>query len=261
MRKISAIFFTIICLAALLFSYSTWKEKIQAAGGQNAQPANAETQKNATEAAIEESLPSLDVAALAANMDSNVRTVFLDRSKAGEKLQVLVVGSQSMDSGEPGYAELFLNDLADAYPDFVEADSMSFDGTSAAFLQEEVDLTVGYDVVVFEPFTLNNNGIVEIESEHEHIQEFAGRLRAEVADAALVLHPPQPIYGAQFYLTQVKGLEEFALRQNYGYINHWTAWPETTDIGLKDYLTEDGSPAQRGAEAWASELNTYFIAN
>ncbi|WP_158290575.1 hypothetical protein [Planococcus koreensis] len=45
MRKISAIFFTIICLAALLFSYSTWKEKIQAAGGQNAQPANAETQK------------------------------------------------------------------------------------------------------------------------------------------------------------------------------------------------------------------------
>ncbi|WP_158290574.1 hypothetical protein [Planococcus koreensis] len=49
-------------------------------------------------------------------MDSNVRTVFLDRSKAGEKLQVLVVGSQSMDSGEPGYAELFLNDLADAIP-------------------------------------------------------------------------------------------------------------------------------------------------
>ena len=260
MRKISALLFIIICLAALIFSYSTWKEKIQAAGGQNSQAPVSEAQEKEPDTSVQEPLPSLDIAALSANMDSPVQTVFLDRSEAGEKLQVLVVGSKAMDSGSPGYAETFKEAMVEAYPDFVEVDSMSFDGTSADFLEEDVDLSAGYDVVVLEPFTLNNNGIVEIEREHEHIQEFAGRVRAEVSDAALVLHPPQPIYGAQFYLTQVKNLEEFALRQNYAYINHWTAWPDSTDTGLKDFLTEDGSPAQKGAQAWASELNAYFIA-
>ena len=260
MRKISAIFFTIICIAALIFSYSTWKEKIQAAGGQNAQPAATETPNEASGATPAEAFPSLDIEKLTANMDSDVRTVFQQRFDAGEKLQLLVVGSDAMESGEPGYAELFVTAMTEAYPGFVEIDVVPFDGTSAEFIEANTDLSAGYDVVLLEPFTLNNNGVVEIESEHAHIQEFAGRVKAEVSDAVLVLQPPQPIYGAQFYLTQVSNLEEFALRQNYGYINHWTAWPETTDVALKDYLTEEGTPAQRGAAAWATELNAYFIA-
>lgn len=260
MRKMGAILFVIICIAILVFSYSTWKDKIQAAGGHNAASAVNEAQETEAETDAAESFPSLDIPALTANTNANVRSVFMNRSDAGETLQVLVVGSQAMNSGNPGYAELFEKSLTAAYPGFVEVDILSFDGTSAGFIEENIDLDAGYDVVVLEPFTLNNNGLVEIEREHAHIREFFGRVRTEVTDAVLVLHPPQPIYGAQFYLTQVKALEAFALRQNYAYINHWTAWPNTDDIALKTYLTDSGSPAQQGAAAWATQLSTYFIA-
>lgn len=260
MRKFSAFFFIILCLFALIFSYSSWKEKIQAAGSQNVSPTVVTSQEKAPDNVVEESLPSLDVTALTANMDEEAQRVFSNRFDAAEKVQILIVGSQAMDSGEPGYIELFNQSMTEAYPDFVDVDNVSFDGTSADFLLESTDLSAGYDIVVLEPFTLNNNGLVEIEREHEHIQEFAKRVRAEVTDAVLILQPPQPIYGANFYLTQIKGLEEFALRQDYAYINHWNAWPATNDIELKNYLTDSGSPAQKGAEVWATELSTYFIA-
>lgn len=260
MRKVSAILITVICIFVLIFSYLSWKEKIQAAGLQKEQTAVNKTQEKISNTDVQESFPSLDISSLAANMDSDVRAIFLDRLEKGETLQVLVVGSEAMNSGSPGYAELFENSMVNAYSNFVDVDSVSVDGTSAYFLEQDINLSKGYDVVILEPFTLNNNGLVEIEREHEHIQEFAGRVSAEVADAVLLLQPPQPIYGAQFYLRQVKALEEFALQQNFGYINHWTAWPDTNDIALKTYLTDSGSPAQQGAEAWATELSTYFIA-
>lgn len=261
MRKITAIAFAIICLIILIFSYSAWKDKIQAAGGPQAEPAMLDAQEKGTDLDAAESFPSLDTSVLPAAMNPAIRTLFTNRSEAGETVQVLVVGSQAMESGAPGYAELFTTAMADAYSGFVEIDSLAFDGTSAAFTEEDIDLGAGYDVVVLEPFTLNDNGRVEIERGHAYIEEFADRVRSEVADAVLVLHPPQPIYGAQFYLTQVNALEEFALQRNYGYINHWTAWPDTNDIALKTYLTDSGSPAQPGAEAWATELSKYFIAN
>lgn len=260
MRKFIAILFVISCLAVLIFSYSAWKDKIQAAGVQNLEASVIEEQEITTESDTSESFPSLDVSVLPKDMNTEVRSLFLNRSEARDIVQVLLVGSQAMDSGSPGYAELFTKSMEDAYAGFVEVDSLASDGTSAAFIEEKIDLSAGYDLVILEPFTLNNNGLVEIEREHAHIKEFAGRITSEVEDAVLLLQPPQPIYGAQFYLTQVKSLEKFALRQNYGYINHWTAWPDTNDIALKTYLTDNGSPAQQGAEAWATELGTYFIA-
>ena len=127
-------------------------------------------------------------------------------------------------------------------------------------LASELDLTNAYDVVLFEPFTLNNNGLVTIEDEHVHINAFREQLATHVEDAVVVLHPPQPVHRATYYPTQVSSLASFAATENIPYIDHWADWPDTESDELPQFLTEEGAPNSEGAEIWANALISYFIA-
>lgn len=264
LRKIGAVVAIIACIGILLFSYMNWKDKIESAGTKPAEasaPAEVKEEKDEEKKEpVEEDIASIDIDGLTNEMDEQVREVFMERNDSEEKLQLLIVGSEAMDEGSPGYAQALTESLEEAYGDFVGTDVVSFDGTSAEFLDEETDLSAGYDVVLMEPFTLNNNGIVEIEAEHEHIMEFFDSVQAEESDAVLVLHPPQPIYGAQFYKSQVTALQEFAIRNDFAYINHWAEWPDTEDETVKEYLDDDSNPNNDGAVIWADALTAYFIA-
>ena len=260
MKKFGVILCVILCGIILTFSYASWKEKLSAAGKPAEQEVAAETVEETEKETIEESAPSieLDLDSLTASMDPQVKEIFFNRKEQDEKVQLLVVGSDAMEFGEPGYGELLVSALEETYGDFVETELFSFDGTSQEFLASGPQLSAGYDVVLMEPFTLKNNGIVEIEVEHEHIESVFGEVLSSESDAVLVLQPPQPIYGAQYYRTQVTALEEFAGMRNYAYINHWEQWPSSEDLTLKDYLTEESNPNQRGAETWADALIAYF---
>ncbi|MGI2327664.1 SGNH/GDSL hydrolase family protein [Planococcus sp. YIM B11945] len=262
LRNLGAFVLIVLCLAVLVFSYIIWKDKLASASGNSSAPA-VEVQKEEpaeAEEPVSEGSSQVEFEKLTAAMDEQVREVFVNRNKAGEKVQLLIVGSSVMEDGEPGYAKLLMDSLEEAYGDFVEAETISFDGTSLEFLEEDVDLSKGYDVVLMEPFTLKDNGNVTIEDEQFVIEKFLGKVQAEVSDAALVLHPPQPIFQAKFYLAQVEALEEFANLNDYAYINHWSNWPDTEDPALEDYLTEDSDPNGEGAAIWADSLSSYFIA-
>ena len=264
MKKIGIGLCILLCGLILIFSYVSWQEKLAAAGKTPAQVKTATpTEKTSSEAEeiVEENTPEIDLEILTADMDRQVQQLFISRMEQGEKVQMLVIGSDSMDAGAPGYGELLKDALETSYEGLVEVELMSFDGTSEEFLMSQPQLSAGYDVVLMEPFTLKNNGIVEIEIEHQHIQEVFDEIETSLDDAVLVLHPPQPIYGAQYYRTQVTALEEFAARRDYAYIDHWEQWPSTEDLTLKDYLTEDSDPNNRGAETWADALIAYFTGN
>jgi len=267
LKNLSILLIIVFCGIILIFSYTSWKEKISSAGTppETAAPAvhtdeSAEQTDTTAEqpAADGDETADINLADLTAGMDAQVKEMFFNRKEQGEKVQLLIVGSEAMDSGEPGYGELLTDALESAYGGFVETATMSFEGTSEEFLLSSPQLTTGYDVVLLEPFTLKNNGRVEIEVEHLHVQNLFGEILSAESDALLVLHPPQPIYGAQFYRTQVTALEEFAELQGYAYIDHWQQWPSTEDLTLKEYLTEDSNPNNTGAETWANALIAYF---
>ena len=250
----------LLCGIILIFSYASWKEKL-ASAGKPAEQASASAAVEETEEEVEavsEETSAIDLEELTASMDPQVQEVFFNRKEQGEKVQLLIIGSDAMNDGEPGYAKLLADALESSYAGFVETETMPFDGTSEEFLMGGPELSAGYDVVLMEPFTLKNNGRVEIETEHLHIQNVFGEILSAESDAELVLHPPQPIYGAQFYQTQVNALEQFAEMRDYAYINHWDGWPSTEDVALKDYLTEDSNPNNTGAATWANALIAYF---
>lgn len=264
MKKIGIVLCILLCGIILTFSYISWQEKLAAAGKTPVQAVTSPTSEETageTEEPADEVAAEIDIEALTSGMDPQVQELFNDRYEQGETLQMLVVGSESMEAGEPGYGELLKEAIETSYGSFVEIELMSFQGTSEEFLLSSPQLSDGYDVLLLEPFTLKNNGRVEIELEHEHIQEMFGEIQAATDDAVLILHPAQPIYGAQFYRTQVTALEEFAEIRDYAYIDHWEQWPSTEDITLKDYLTEVSDPNNRGAETWADALIAYFTGN
>ncbi|MGH2317002.1 SGNH/GDSL hydrolase family protein [Planococcus sp. SE5232] len=257
--KIGAVLAVLVCVIALVFSYLTWQDKLENVLDKPEEARAQSADKAEEEPEIETNDDSVNVEGLIANMDPQVQAIFEARNSEGESVKLLIAGSAALASGEPGYAEQLEASLAEAYGNFIETDIVSIEGTSESLAN--VDLSAGYDVVLLEPMTLMNNDRIAIEQEREHIREFDAALTAEKEDALVVLHPPQPIYGAGYYLSQVTALNEFASTNGYAYIDHWSAWPDTDDELLKEYLAEDGLPNNKGAQVWAEELQAYFIAN
>lgn len=259
--KLGGLVAVLACLGILVYSYLSWQDKLQGAGTPeqtaNAQTENtdSETQTTQTESTGDDSVN----AELFANMDEQVQELFLQKNSEGETLQLLIVGSEALESGDPGYAERLQTSLEEAYGESIEVTIKAVDGTSDAL--QSVDLSAGYDLALLEPLTLMNNDRISIEDERQDVIAFSDRLEQENSDALVILHAPQPIYGAGYYLAQVQALSEFANIYGYPYIEHWDAWPDTDDIALKEHLTEDAVPNVKGAETWATELANYFIAN
>ncbi|WP_404334466.1 SGNH/GDSL hydrolase family protein [Planococcus rifietoensis] len=259
--KLGALVAVLACLGILVFSYLSWQDKLQGAGTPdrtaNAQTENtdSETQTTQTESTSDDSVN----AELFANMDEQVQELFLQKSSEGEALQLLIAGSEALESGDPGYAERLKTSLEEAYGESIEVTIEAVDGTSDSL--QSVDLSAGYDLALLEPLTLMNNDRISIEDERQDVLDFTTRLEEENSDALVILHAPQPIYGAGYYLAQVQALGEFANIYGYPYIEHWDAWPDTDDIALKEHLSEDAVPNDKGAETWATELANYFIAN
>ncbi|WP_252501991.1 SGNH/GDSL hydrolase family protein [Sporosarcina sp. Marseille-Q4943] len=272
-RKIAVAIFILVCLAALLFSYNSWKQKlagtssdetvveapsgIAATDGEQGVPADKERPTTRDDGRLKDS----ELATLSANLDGRMAGLLDSRFQAGEHVKLLIVGSQAIEQGgNGGAAGLLADSLADAYKGFIETDIISFAGTSREFIEqmdELVDFGV-YDVVLFEPFTLNNNGRVVIEDEHRHILRGRDALQEVKEDAVLLLMPSQPIFRPNFYLTQIRSLENFAAVRGIPYVDHWAAWPDVADDAILNYLDEDSGPNDAGAEAWGSVLVDYF---
>src|SRR5690606_18640272 len=125
----------------------------------------------------------INLDALTAGMDAELQELFSNRKEQGETVQLLILGSEAMESGEPGYGELLKDALEEAYAGFIETELLPFDGTSEEFLLSNPQLSSGYDVLLLEPFTLKNNGRVEIEREHEHIEEIYDEIVSAEDDA------------------------------------------------------------------------------
>ncbi|MCZ2258643.1 SGNH/GDSL hydrolase family protein [Sporosarcina sp. G11-34] len=251
------------CIALLIGSYMQWKEKTSSFQGGASEQITTET---APTDKIEQPLkPELEVERLLTltnHVDESVQDVFIKRLEANEKVNFLIAGSTSMEDGAPGYAEQLSSALEEAYGDFIEVTIEAFDKTSDLFIQNlstEIDFDKGFDVVLFEPFTLNNNGEVSIDDEHQHIKIFQERLKEETEDAVVVLHPPNPIHAASYYPTQVSALNSFAESAGIPYIDHWKQWPDPDTDEINDYLDDNGSPNKEGAEVWANVLIEYFV--
>ncbi|MDS9472222.1 SGNH/GDSL hydrolase family protein [Sporosarcina pasteurii] len=263
-KTIFAYIVLIGCIVLLAGSYLQWKEKLSSFHGDTAKTAASNDNKKTASDDSDKS-KSIDererLLSLIKHQDEAVQAVFLNRFDDGEPVKFLLVGSNVMEDGNPGYAERLDNALKKIYGTSIETTIISYNGTSDKFMNDaEIDFAEGYDVILFEPFTLKNNGNVTIEDERAHILQFHEQLVSAVEDAVLILHPPQPVHNARYYPTQIDSLQAFAKENNFPYINHWADWPDFDSDEFLDYVNEDGAPNNEGADIWANALIEYFIA-
>lgn len=115
------------------------------------------------------------------------------------------------------------------------------------------------DILLFEPFLLNDNGVVGINNTVDNLDVIMNHIKSENKDLVTIFQPSAPVYQAQNYPNDVKALETFAKENGYEFVNHWSAWPDYNEEDILKYLAdENGQPNEEGEKVWFKFLSEYF---
>ncbi|MGM0777891.1 MAG: SGNH/GDSL hydrolase family protein [Bacillota bacterium] len=238
---------------------------------------NLHWQKKITGSAAPESAPAADniesgdpanpekerLLSLAANWPESSRKQLekaLDEQRA---YTITILGSNSLGEGSDSWPELLKAELQSAYgKELIETNSLSYDMTSSQFVNQNMGglLKNPGDLILFEPFTLNDNGEVGTKAGLENIAFVMEEVKSKNPDSTFILQPPHPLYDTIYYPKDVEELKEYGEENSIPYLDHWTAWPEMDDPEMKEYLASDNSqPSKKGHRVWADFLIDYFI--
>lgn len=177
--------------------------------------------------------------------------------------RVLLIGSKALGD-ESGWAALTKEKLLEAYGEKqMNIEIKIFENTSQEFLRNEGAATITdskADLVLFEPFTLMDNGEISIEDSLNNTQSVIEDTKEINSGTVFILMPPHPIYNATFYPKQVEALKDYAKDNNIAYLDHWAAWPDPKSEEIKEYITADNSqPNEQGHELWSKYVTDYLI--
>ncbi|WP_100405560.1 SGNH/GDSL hydrolase family protein [Bacillus solitudinis] len=117
------------------------------------------------------------------------------------------------------------------------------------------------DILLVEPFILNDAGVVTIEDSLSNIKQILTTLKKELPETDIIIMPANPLVEADYYVKKTEDLANFAKAEGYDYANHWEAWPSPSeDKKLEKYL-DNGRPNSAGHTIWAEYLVNYLTSN
>ncbi|WP_404322752.1 hypothetical protein LG298_24080 [Cytobacillus firmus] len=246
------------CVFILIAGNLHWQDKIADSTAPESSPA-AEKSKVADPADPEKER----IMSLAANWPENSRKQLekdLDEQRA---FSITILGSKSLGEGSDSWPVLLKAELQSAYgKDLMELRTLSYDMTSSQFVNQNMEdfLKNPGDLILFEPFTLNDNGEVGSKAGLENLVLVMEEVKSKNPDSTFILQPPHPLYDTIYYPKDVEKLKEYSKENSIPYLDHWTAWPELDDPVMKEFLAFDNSqPSEKGHRVWADFLIDYFI--
>lgn len=181
-------------------------------------------------------------------------------------VRLVIAGSKAISSSANSWPALLKNELESTYGKQVfEVVVKEYgDMTTKEALDENIDkeiIDAKPDILLWEPFLLNNNGVIEIGDALQQIDAIIQNIRSALPDVTMMLQPPHPIYNARYYPSQVEQLQSFAKEKGYIYLDHWKAWPDYKSEEINDVVNENTDlPNEQGHQLWADFLIDYFIA-
>lgn len=203
--------------------------------------------------------------AMTRNWPVTAQGQFKQSLKDKKPFKILLVGSSALGTSEKGWAADIASKLKKAYGSKkIEVEIDSYNLTSTEFIAENKQNVLANEkagMILLEPFLLNDNGKVVIDDSLKNISKFIEEVKAKNPSTSIILQPSYPLYGAKFYPEQVNQLQKYAKEKQVAYLNHWTAWPNTNDVHLKDYLlTDESGPSEKGLNVWEKYVLNFFIA-
>lgn len=187
--------------------------------------------------------------------------------KLSEKrtFHIVLLGSNSIGNKDLGLITPLKEALAEKYDKYVTIESISYDGTSSDYVDDhefETFISKKPDMVIFEPFLLKDNNVVDISTTLDNVSTVISQTKEAMADVTFILQPAQQIYNASLYPKQVQELQSYAQEENIPYWNHWESWPNAKDAAVLEYIeSEDGvsSPNEKGYGVWSNYLISQLI--
>ncbi|MCM3363547.1 hypothetical protein [Niallia sp. MER TA 168] len=179
---------------------------------------------------------------------------------------ILLVGSDAIGDEKLGLLTPLKEALASKYDQYVTIEHIVYDGTTSDYVSDEAYealIDKKPDMVIFEPFLLHDNNVVNISTTLTNINEVIKETKESLPDVTFVLMPAHPLYDASLYPMQVSDLEKYAEAEEIPYWNHWEAWPDRKDETVQDYYKElDGDKSianEQGFEVWSKYLADKLI--
>ncbi|WP_033827552.1 SGNH/GDSL hydrolase family protein [Bacillus andreraoultii] len=198
------------------------------------------------------------------NLPKSAQTAFLRAYDENKQVRIAFVGSLSLGKGIGGWSDLVSEELAEAYDDLVTISTYQIDGSSNEFIVKGMADEVAeekFDIVMFEPFTLKDNGTIGIDNSLKNLTTAIEALKEANSNITIIIQPPNPIFGAVNYPRQVEeDLKGYAEENDLPFFDHWDKWPDYQTQELLKYLDKEGMPNGDGHALWAEAIMNYFVA-
>ncbi|MBM7661656.1 hypothetical protein JOC85_002459 [Bacillus mesophilus] len=179
-------------------------------------------------------------------------------------LNFLILGSASTSEQETAWPNLVKQKLEETYGKSVFTITVKEikDKTSKEVVGGELYMPLvesGADILLIEPFLLADNGKVRMSERLGNLTTILEAFKQKNPTVKVIIQPSNPIYDAFYYPREERDLRIYAERNNYIYLNHWGAWPKANSPELKELLTEESLPNDKGNKLWADYLINYFV--
>jgi hypothetical protein len=181
-----------------------------------------------------------------------------------QPVRLVIAGSEATSASQEAWPNLLKKQLEAAYgPQVFSVTVKEYKGmTTKTAISSNIDqdiIALKPDILLFEPFILNNNGVFDIADTLADVTTILKRIQSSLPNITIMLQPPNPVYNAKYYPLQVEELKKFAEQNGYIYLDHWSQWPDYRSADIQNYL-DNGLPNQEGHRLWADFLIDYFIA-
>ncbi|WP_191557352.1 SGNH/GDSL hydrolase family protein [Metabacillus idriensis] len=257
MSKVITMCVIILTVCALVLGNHHWKQKISSAQEKQEDSNTEET------AAVKEEQP--EWMAKAANLPAPIKEKMKLAKENGKPLKIVAVGSESTSVQSTGWPALLQTNLQEAYGEkMFTLQVLSYpEGTTRTFINENHGEEVNKlqpDILLFEPFSLNDNGNVGLTNTLQNFEEIIADFKEKNPKTVIYIQPSHPIFNATFYPKEVDALKELVKEKDLTYLNHWDNWPDQKDEKIKNLLIEDqAAPNDEGNKIWAEYLTKYFV--
>lgn len=254
-NTLTALIFS-VCILTLIVGKVHWNQKIEATA-----TTSEEEQINTNENTEQ---PKTDkTAELTRDLPDSLANLIVNAKAENQSLELLAFGSKATADGSGTWTSLLQKKLDAAYGNgFFNLQVENFgDDISINVVQQETYLPLieqQPDIVLFEPFILNDNGKVAIENTLESVDIITNRFQESSDDIVIILQPPNPIHNAVHYPAQVQALKTFAEDNNLIYLDHWNDWPDYTTDEILAYVDDDNLPTAKGHQVWANYIASFF---
>jgi lysophospholipase L1-like esterase len=262
-------FFTTIlaiaCAIIIILGHSYWKNKTTLAANEAGTVAPVEKVGNNTQAqptATKEDNSNLT--AYTKNWPTESQSAFQQALKENRPFKILLLGSNDLGQSPDGWAYITKDKLINTFgSNHLDVGISEFNVTSTAFVlsNKQADIAKGnWDLILFEPFTFNDNGLVKEADSLQNLTKIMADIKSTSPKTIFILQPPHPIYNGKYLPIQVNALKQYAQSRNIAYLDHWTAWPNSSNIQLKNDLTADQSaPNSNGHRIWSDFVIKYLL--